>query len=80
MDSSWISKIEKAKEYAAEPERFNFLSFRVDIRGHNDTHQVAFDRGIWKCDCNYFMGHGRCSHTLAIEKVLGVMLPQLQAA
>lgn len=76
MDSSMIGKIEKAKRYAAEKDRrVVFKQFRVSLTGDNNTYEVSFDAGKWSCGCKYFASHGLCSHTMAMERVLGVMLP-----
>lgn len=76
IDSGMISKIQKAKEYAEEPHRIKFLQFRVQFDGINDGHTVTYEESNWNCDCHYFQGHGVCSHTMAMERVLGVMLPE----
>ncbi len=76
IDSGMINKIQKAKEYAAEPPRIQFRDFTVQFDGMNEGHQVTYsDGGNWQCDCNYFNGHGVCSHTMAMERLLGVMIP-----
>ena len=76
MDSSMIGKIEKAKRYAAEAKkRVVFKQFAVSLSGDNNTWTVSFDNGKWSCGCHYFETHGLCQHTMAMEKVLGVMLP-----
>lgn len=75
MDYGMIGKIEKAKFYAAEPERFNFDSFSVRLEGDNgQEHRVAYDSGQWDCDCSFFHTRGFCSHTMALERVLGQMI------
>lgn len=76
MDYGMIGKIEKAKLYAEEREkRVNFQSLQVSIMGENDmTHQVKYDDGRWDCDCNYFLSHQVCSHTMAMERILGNMV------
>jgi hypothetical protein len=74
-----IGKIEKAKRYAAEQNRrVVFKQFRVALEGDNSTYDVAYDAGRWSCGCKYFATHGLCSHTMAMERVLGVMLPPSQ--
>lgn len=79
MDSSMISKIQKAKRYAEEPERITFESFRVSFRGDHGDHQVTYDRQEgWGCDCHYFSTHGVCSHTMALERLLGVTVERAQ--
>ena len=76
MDSSMIGKIEKAKRYANEAsKRVIFKQFAVSLSGDNNTWTVSFDNGKWSCCCHYFLTHGLCQHTMAMEKVLGVMLP-----
>lgn len=79
MDYGMVNKILKAKEYAAEPHRIQFSTFTVHFDGLNDGHTVTYDKGQWNCDCNYFGSHGVCSHSMAMERVLGVMLPALTA-
>ena len=76
MQSSLIGKIEKAKLYAREPERINFCEFTVTIRGDNNTHTTSYRGGEWTCNCPFFESRGMCSHTMAMQKVLGVMLPE----
>ncbi|MGZ3664315.1 MAG: hypothetical protein ACXVDA_07470 [Ktedonobacterales bacterium] len=73
-----IGKIAKAKQYAQEPERIQFKSFEASFRGENDTHTTTFDSGTWHCSCNFFSEWGTCCHTMAVERVLGVMIPAEQ--
>jgi hypothetical protein len=76
MDYGMIGKIEKAKIYAEERERIQFKSFTVTIRGDNDrTHELSYTEGEWACDCDFFSTRGYCSHSMAMERVLTVMLP-----
>ena len=76
MQSSLIGKVEKARLYAREPERINFSELTVSIRGDNNTHTANYRDGRWNCTCPFFENWGWCSHTVAIQKVLGVMLPE----
>jgi hypothetical protein len=76
MDYGMIGKIEKAKRYAEQRERFCFDKFSVTFSGENNAHQVSFDNGAFQCDCEFFLLRGRCSHTMALEQVLDKMLPQ----
>jgi hypothetical protein len=75
MDSGMIGKIEKSRRYAEEPKRVSFQQFRVTFQGTNSQHRVSFDEGAWSCTCNFFASRGVCSHTMALERLLGVMLP-----
>lgn len=76
MNSSLIGKIEKAKRYAQERERITLTDFHATFRGEHDTYDLTFREGRWNCSCYYFPGHGLCSHTMALEKILGEMLPK----
>lgn len=75
LDYGMVNKIQKAKTYASEPERIHFQQLKVEFDGNNGNHEVEFDGEHWRCDCSYFRGHGTCSHTMAMERVLGVMAP-----
>jgi len=70
MDSGMIGKIQKSKQYAGERERIQINSLSVTFQGHNNAHQVSFQDGKWICDCDFFQTRGRCSHTMALERIL----------
>lgn len=76
MQSSLIGKIEKAKRYAQESDRIKFSELSVKFRGENDYHTTEYRDGQWHCTCNFFSNWSRCSHTMALEKILSNMLPQ----
>jgi len=76
MQSSLIGKIEKAKRYAEEPERVTFSELSVKFRGENNDYTTEYKDGKWHCSCHFFSSRGTCSHTIALEKILGSMLPE----
>ena len=76
MNSSLIGKIEKARRYAQERDRISFSDFSVRFRGEHDVYLVDFKDGRWHCTCNFFSSFRVCSHTMAMERVLGGMLPR----
>ena len=76
MQSSLIGKIEKAKLYAQEPERVAISQIKVAFRGEHSTHELSFDNGEWNCQCSFFDNWKTCSHTMALERILGQMIPQ----
>ena len=80
MDYGLIGKIEKAKRYAEDPKRFRFEKFEITFRGDNNDHHVTFADGKFHCDCEFFMTHDRCGHTMALEIVLKDMLPETEQA
>lgn len=65
-----VSDVEKAKTYASQPERIKFLSFNAGFRGDHNTYIINYEDGLWTCDNPYFIGHGVCSHTMAMERLL----------
>jgi hypothetical protein len=75
MHSSLIGKIQKAKRYAEERDRISFEEFHVRFRGDHDTYETSFKDGRWSCKCNFFGTWGTCSHTMAMQRILGVMIP-----
>ena len=77
MDYGMIGKREKAKRYAGEENRFLFNKFDVTFHGDNNNHHVTFDSGEFNCDCEFFMTHKRCAHTMALEIRFQGMLPEV---
>ncbi len=75
MGSSLISKVAKAKQYSAEPERVQFKDFVLTFRGENSDHTVVFHDCRWQCTCGSFKEDGFCAHTMAVERLLGVTIP-----
>ena len=76
MHSSLIGKIEKANRYAQETERITFHELSVKFQGEHDNYDTSYKDGKWYCSCHFFSSWGRCSHTMALEKILGKMLPE----
>ncbi len=70
MDSGMIGKIQKSKQYADERERIQINSLSVTFQGQNNAHKVSFQDGKWLCDCDFFQTRDRCSHTMALERIL----------
>ena len=75
MDYGMIGKIEKANRYAEQRDRIHIESLKVTFVGENNPHTVHLENATWQCDCDFFHTRGRCSHTMALEKIMGVMLP-----
>jgi len=76
MDYGMIGKREKAKRYAEERNRFLFTKFEVTFHGDNNNHHVTFDDSTFNCDCEFFMTHRRCAHTMALEIMLQGMVAE----
>ena len=76
MHSSVIGKIEKANRYSHELDRITVERISLTFRGDNDTHRVTLDADAWQCNCHYFESWQTCAHILAMQKILGTMLPE----
>ena len=76
MQSSLIGKIEKAKRYAQETDRITFSELSVKFRGEHDDYNIDMTDGKWHCSCHFFSMWGLCSHTMALERILGNMIPK----
>ena len=74
MDYGMIGKIDKAKRYAQQKDRFSVKKFEVVVGGENNPHDVTYNEGKWSCDCEFFQSRGRCSHTMALEIILEGMV------
>jgi hypothetical protein len=75
MDYGMIGKLEKAKRYAEDRKRFRFNKFDVTFHGDNNDHNVSFVDGAFQCDCEFFLTHKRCGHSMALEILLKDMIP-----
>ena len=76
MQSSLIGKIEKAKRYAQEPDRISFSGLTAAFRGENDDHKLSYSNGKWHCTCRFFSQWDTCCHVMALQQILGKMLPK----
>ncbi len=74
MDASMINKIQKAGEYANQPERATFNSLTVHFRGDNSSYEISLDADGWSCTCSGFQRYAICPHIMALENLLKPML------
>lgn len=74
MDTSLINKIQKSREYAAEPERVTFNALTIEFRGDNSAYTVTMGPDGWSCTCPGFGKYGICPHVMALEKMFKAML------
>lgn len=74
MDYSMIGKIQKAKEYAEQPERVTFQSLVVEFKGSNNTYRLTLSAEGWDCTCPGFQKYAICPHIMTLERLFGPML------
>lgn len=70
MNSSFIRKVEKAKDYALQKERVNLTDCTVLFQGDNGDHTITYRAGDWDCDCDYLIGRDTCTHIMALQMML----------
>jgi hypothetical protein len=80
MHSDLIGKIEKARYYAQEPERFAVDTLMARFQGGNNEHSITLDERGWVCDCGAFQRHQTCAHVMALQKILAPMLAETARA
>jgi hypothetical protein len=72
MDTGLVSRIIKARQYAQEKDRIEFISFEVTFKGEHNTYRVSYrNEGVWHCTCEEAVRMGVCSHIMALERILG---------
>ena len=76
MHSGMIGKVQKARRYADERDRFDVTRLELTVRGDNDAHRVRLEDGRWTCSCDFFGHNVTCAHTMALEILLDGMLPE----
>lgn len=74
MDASMINKIQKAGEYASQPERATFTHLRVQFHGANSSYIVSLGDDGWACTCAGFQKYAICPHIMALESLFKPML------
>lgn len=78
MNSTLISKVEKARRYAEEPERVRFNSFEIRFHGGHDEHTVTMQDSTFTCTCHFYEVHDTCAHIMAMQRILHDMLNEDQ--
>lgn len=63
-----LKKIEKARKYISEPERFTTQGTEVKLKSEHDTRKLIFRDGQWECNCEFFGQHSICSHSIAVKE------------
>ena len=62
--------------YAGERDRIAVREISVDFRGGHGTYATGYNGSDWRCTCNFFKDWETCSHVMALQKILGEMLPE----
>jgi nucleoside-triphosphatase len=66
----FLRKIEKARGYAKEPERFEIDGASAKMRSTHANRNLELSEGRWVCGCDFYKKYGICSHVLALGEIL----------
>ncbi len=66
-----IRKIEKAKNYIAQPDKFVRRGNDIELRSEHGIRILSKVVDNWKCNCNFFPSYTICSHVIATQELYG---------
>lgn len=74
MQSTIVTKAEKAHRYAQEPDRLRISALEASFEAGGGTHLIRLGAGGWSCDCDFSSTHGVCPHVEAASRMLDAHL------
>ncbi|MEI7744831.1 MAG: hypothetical protein WCK58_13920 [Chloroflexota bacterium] len=74
MQSTIVTKAEKAHRYAQEPDRLRISVIEATFEAGGGSHVLRLDGDRWTCDCEFAVAHGVCPHSEAASRMLDVHL------
>ena len=76
MQSTIVTKAEKARRYAQEPDRLRIGALEATFEAGGGTHVLRLGPGGWTCDCEFSVANGVCPHAEAASRMLDAHLPE----
>ena len=76
MQSTIVTKAEKAHRYAHELDRLRITGIEATFEAGGGTHQLRLAGDAWTCDCEFGQAHGVCPHAEAASRMLDVHLAE----
>jgi hypothetical protein len=74
MQSTIVTKAEKAHRYAQEPDRLRISALQATFEAGGGQHVLTLGADGWICDCEFGTQHGVCPHAEAASRMLDVHL------
>lgn len=65
-DELYLSKIELARKYCQEKERYEYEKSRVVMKSTHDVRYITHDKAGYHCSCDYYKQAGTCSHIMSL--------------
>ena len=66
-----IRKIEKAKNYIVQSDKFVRRGKDIELKSEHGTRILSKVVDNWKCNCNFFSRYNICSHVIATQELYG---------
>lgn len=70
MQSTIVTKAEKAHRYAQELDRLQIRALEATFEAGGGSHVLTLADGGWTCDCEFGQAHGVCPHAEAASRML----------
>ena len=74
MQSTIVTKAEKAHRYALELDRLRISALEATFEAGGGTHVIRLGEGGWTCDCDFFASTRVCPHVEAASRMLDAHL------
>jgi hypothetical protein len=74
MQSTIVTKAEKAHRYAQERDRLHISALEAVFEAGGGNHVIRLGANGWTCDCEFAGTHGVCPHMEAASRMLDVHL------
>ncbi len=76
MQSTIVTKAEKAHRYAQEPDRLQIRTIEGTFEAAGGSHVLRLGDAGWSCDCEFGQAHGVCPHMEAASRMLDAHLTE----
>jgi len=76
MQSTIVTKAEKAHRYAQERDRLQISAIEATFEAGGGTHVIRLGEKGWTCDCEFAVANGVCPHMEAASRMLDVHLTE----
>lgn len=69
-----IKKVEKAKKYLSEPQRFSRKDSKIELQSEHGIRNMSFINDEWNCSCDFYKEYGICSHAIATQEIVDKLI------
>lgn len=74
MQSTIVTKAEKAHRYAQELDRLRISAIEATFDAGGGRHVIRLGEAGWSCDCEFSQAYGVCPHMEAASRMLDAHL------